>query len=114
MKQDMKTLNERTVQQGRRRSPVFTPPESMGSTILPGSVVSVDAGGVYTVELTETGGVQFQGVAPLLDGVTFAANDPVALLFQRGEKQPAILATGGGFDPNGIVYIITGQMGFVS
>lgn len=114
MKQDMKTLNERTIQQGRKRSAVWTPPDSMGSTILPGFVVSSDPGGVYTVELTGSGGVQFLGVAPLLDSVTFAANDPVALLFQRGEKQPAILATGGGLDPNGVVYLITGQMGFVS
>ena len=111
MKQDMKTLQERTVQQGRRRASITAPAGASSSLVLAGVVASVDAGSTYTLTV---GDVTFTGVLPLLPGVSFSANDPVAVLFQSGEAQPSILATGGGLDPDGAVYIVTGQMGFTA
>jgi hypothetical protein len=116
MRQDTKTLDQRTAQAGRRTTPAGVGGTLPSVAIYPGLIISADAGGVYTVAVVLPDGTpstdQIPGVAPLLPGGQFAVNDPVALMFQQGEQVPVILATVGGLDPDGAVYIITGLTGW--
>lgn len=118
MSQNIRSLAERTAQAQQLRASVDVDRREASSFILPG-IVTVASSGVYTVAVQEADGQPsltnvYTNVFPLLPGGEFQVNDGVALLFQPGETVPAILATGGTFDPSGIVYLITGNLGFTS